>query len=337
MSISVEDLKAAGIDHLITAVEDAITEYRGGWSPNVAVVAEQFAGRDVLLDDAHERLDTSIERVTFDAVVAGELPEFPDCEVVFVDNCHYLYTRQIGGFDVLDGFLERIAASDTMFVTSWNRYAWNYLIPIRNVDEVFATTLTIPSLSADRMAELLTSNYATTMPEFVQTDAGGRVKTIGFERHAITLPGNRQVDLTLPELNVEYLASRDLSTHDDIADVEAVVFQKIAQLSKGNPGVATVLWERSIRDGTIAPAYIEEVDRALDLTDHEAFVLAVVLAKERIARATLADILAEIPVHRALQNLTEQGVLAVDEGRVTIAPEALYAIDTTLRRRRLIW
>lgn len=337
MGISADDLKAADAGHLLDAIRDAVTDVRAGWSPNVAIVSEPFAGREVLMDEAEAMIDGDVNRVTFESVVEGEIPDLSGHDVVLVDDCHYLYTRQIGGFEPLDQFLARLSASDVLFVTSWDRYAWEYLIAVRDVDDVFSTIIPVPSLSAEQMAKLLTSNYADTMPTFVQTDEAGRVKTIGFDRKEFRLPGGRTLGLRLPELNLEYLTSRSLKQDEGVADVEAVVFQKLAKLSNGNPGVATALWERSIRDGEIAPAYVEEVDLRLDIDDDEAFVLEVLLAKQRMARSTLDDVLSDIPVHRALQNLTEQGVLEVDEETASIDPEYLYAIDEHLRGRRLIW
>lgn len=337
MSISIADLEAAGVGHLIEAIEDAVTDHLDGQTSNVAVVSEPFAGRDVLLDDAEATLETAVERVTLESVVEDGLPELSGPEVFLIDNCHYLYTRQIGGFELFDRFLEYVASSEALFVTSWNRYAWDYLVAVHSIDDVFPTEISVPSLSAEQMAELLTSNYAETMPEFVQTGEAGRVKTIGFGRRELGLPGGRTVGVTVPELNLEYLASRSLRQDEDVEDVEAVVFQKIARLSNGNPGVATALWERSIRDGEIAPVYVEEVDQNLDIDDDEAFVLEALLAKERMSRSTLNAVLDEIPVHRALQTLSEQGVIEIDGDTTAIDPEYLYAIDTHLKRRRLIW
>lgn len=336
MTLSVADFEAAGVEHLFEAAEAAVTDAVEGWSPNIAIIAEPFAGRDILMDHVESVLDGSVARITFESVIE-DLPDIASHDVLLLDNCQYLYTRQIGGFDVLDAFLETISASDTLVVTSWNQYAWSYLTAVRDIDAVFSTEITIPAFTAEQLAQLLTSNYADTMPSFVQTGEAGRVKTIHFDRRPVTLPGGLKVELTVPELHLEYLSSRSLRSDEAVDDLEAVVFQKIAQLSKGNPGVATVVWERSIHNDEIAPAFVEEVDQALDIDDDAAFVLEVLLAKEEMARSTLAAVLADIPVYRCLMGLTEQGVTRVDEEMAAIDPEYLYTIDAHLRERRLIW
>lgn len=336
MSISVEDLEAAGLGRLFDALEAAIQAHVEGRGTNVAVVAEPFAGREVLLDYVEAEFGLAVRRERLEGLV-DELPTFEGHEVVLVDDCQYLYTREVGGFEVLDAFLDRAAVSDALFLTSWNRYAWEYLTAVRDVDEVFPEVVEVPPLDAAGVADLLLSNYAATMPEFVETGEGGRVKTLGFGRREVGLGGERSVSLPTPELNVEYLTSRTLSRDDDVQDTQAVVFDKIARLSNGNPGVATTVWERSLRDGEIAPAYVDALDIDLDVDDDEAFVLEVLLAKDRLSLSALSSVLDQLPVDRLVQSLAEQGLVLVEDDVVSVEPEALNAVDSYLKGRRLVW
>lgn len=335
MGISVDDLRAAGLDDRFEAIEDAVGDHLEGDNANVAVISEPFAGRDVLLDYAQEFLGAATRRITFDAVVRGALPDLDTHEVILVDNCQYLYTREIGGFDPLDRFLAAITTSDALFVTSWNRYAWQYLDTVREVDRYFPRQIDIPALSADQVADLLTSNYGPDLPEFVETEAGGRVKTIGFDTHEVPLWGDWSVGLPVPELNLEYVRFRFLSDVEE--DTQAVVFQKIATLSAGDPGIATWLWERSVRDGEIAPAYVEEVEQSLDLDHDAAFVLEIIVSKEHIARAELDRIVDIDPIDEPLQSLVHQGAvtietIAADEptGRTAVGQEGEMILDDTI-------
>ena len=184
------------------------------------------------------------------------------------------------------------------------------------------------------MTELLLSHFGPEMPEFVQTSAAGRVKSIGFSNHRLSL-GSRYVSVPVPELNLEYITSRSQSS--EYGDTEAVVFQKLTYLSDGNPGVAGRLWERSVRDGEIAPAYVEEVEGTLNVDDDEAFLLELVLAKGEVTVEMLQDILVNVPVHRSLGTLANKDVLAVADGTVRLVPERLYATVEHLRGRQLIW
>jgi len=336
VNITEADLRAAGLDDLFDGIDGAVESHLAGDISNVAVIADPFAGREVLVEYADESFGAASGRVTLDSVVAdvGEIDR-PNTEVVIVDGCHYLYTRQIGGYDVLDEFLSMVVEDDAMFVTGWNRYAWEYLTAIRDVEYVFPIQVRIPTLGADGITELLMNHYGPAMPEFVQTGAAGRVKSVGVEYHPVSVPGERQLSLPVPELNLEYITSR--SNTEEYGDVEAVVFEKLTYLSDGNPGVAGRLWERSVRDGEIAPASVEEVEGTLDLDDDEAFVLELLLAKGSIAVEALEEVLVNIPVHRSLGTLTQQGVLEITDGRVSLVPERLYATVDHLRGRQLIW
>lgn len=222
-----------------------------------------------------------------------------------------------------------------MFVTAWNRYAWDYLTAIRDVEHVFPVHVQIPSLDATGTSELLLHRYGPETPAFVETGAAGRVKTVDVDRRSVTVPGDRSVTVPVPALNLEYLTAR--SNADAYGDVEAVVFEKLTYLSDGNPGLACRLWERSIRDGEIAPAFVEEVETTLDLNDDQAFLLELMIAKEVLTVPTLQDVLVNVPVDRALGTLIQQGVLSRDGDRVSLVPERLNAVVDHLRGRQLIW
>ncbi|MEF8867431.1 MAG: hypothetical protein V5A60_07605 [Haloarculaceae archaeon] len=98
MALSAGDLRAAELGDRFDAVDAAIAAHLEGNVSNVAVIAEPFAGREVLVEYADEAFGAASQRVSYDGVVddPGEFV-FPNAEVVVVDGCHYLYTRQIGG------------------------------------------------------------------------------------------------------------------------------------------------------------------------------------------------------------------------------------------------
>lgn len=335
VTITAADLRAAGLDAHFETLDSAIDSYRDGASPNVAVVSEPFGGRAALVEYVTDELD-DVEHVTFpSSATEANLPDLDDFDALVLSDCHALFTRRIGGFDVLDQFLEAVAASDTFVVTAWNQYAWQYLSAVRDVDESFGVVVPDPDLSAAGVEALLRDRYGPDLPEFVETGDAGRVKSIGFETYRIRLIGTRTVGIPVPELNLEYLGS--WSPRDRDPDIETVVFRKIALLSNGNPGIACVLWERSVTDGEIAPAYVEELDRTPVLDDDEAFVLWAILANDDRSRADLTGLLEGIAVDRALQTLDQQRLVDLTGERVSVQPEALHAAVAYLRGRRLVW
>lgn len=335
VELTESDLRAAGLDDRFDAIDDAIAAHFDGSDSNVAVVAEPFAGREVLLEYADNAFGAAAERVSYDSIFTDPNDlSFPDAEVIIVDGCHYLYSRQIGGYNVLDGFLAQVVERDAMFVTGWNAYAWNYLTQIRDVEYTFPRQIEIPTLDSTSVRNLLLNHYGPGTPEFVQTGEAGRVKSLGFDRKPISV-GPASLDAPVPTLNLEYITSR--STADGVGDVEAVVFKKLTYLSDGNPGVAGRLWERSVREGKIAPAYIEEVEGTLDVDDDEAFLLELILSKGETSIQSLQNVVVNVPVHRSIATLSNQGVVDVSDGTVSLVPDRLHATVEHLRGRQLIW
>lgn len=98
MNLDESDLRAAGLGRLFDEIDAAVADHLAGSVSNVAVIADPFAGREVLVEYADEALGAASGRVTLDTVVTSlDDVEFPDTEVVLIDGCHYLYSRRING------------------------------------------------------------------------------------------------------------------------------------------------------------------------------------------------------------------------------------------------
>lgn len=334
-SLTVEKLEAAGLEGEFDAVESAVENHLDGGVANIAVVSEPFAGREVFLDYAEQEFGAATGRMRFDEFVTGELPEFPNAEIVLVDNCQYLYQREIGGFDMLKRFLDHIGTREALYVTSWNRYAWAYLTAVTDVDVAFPETIQIPRLDASQVGNLLRAHHGTPLPMFEEAQGTGRMKTLDLDWQRLQI-GNRGLPVPMPEFNTEYVFSRFRT--DAEVDVEAVVYQRIAQLSEGDPGVATIIWDESVRDDTISPSYLASVDQPIVTSPEEAFLLEVVLTNESIAFEHLAEVCDDIAVQQALQRLITQGVVTLDDqNAVHIEPTRLYSTVEHLTRRQLVW
>jgi hypothetical protein len=309
VALTVADLAAAGLGSQLATIEDAVAAHLDGSVANVAVVAEPYAGRDVLLAYAEDQFGAASGHVTFESLVTDSATlEFPNREVVVVEGCHYLYSRRIGGFDVLNEFLDRIAASDALFVTAWNKWAWDYLAAVQDLDRAFPVHVHVPRLEPEAISALV-REHVDELPAFVESDGHGRVKTVDFDRATVDVAG-REVSVPVPELNVEYLTARDMG--EEYGETERVVYEKLARLAEGNPGVALALWDRAVRDGELSPASLDAREEPLDLDDDEAMTLTSVLTNERLAMGTLREILPDVNVAQAVQTLDHQGLVELE-------------------------
>jgi len=364
----VADLRAAGFDDEVEKVGTAVANYLDdGVGGNVAVVSEPYAGREGLLAYAQSLLDNEARWVALDPDAAdGRGPAFPDqaadtgdesgesgqgdagpdaaaadkdgatapAGALIVADCHHLFERRIDGFAALDAFCDRIALSDALVVTAWNRYAWSYLDAVRDVGETFTTTVEIPALDAAEIRTVVEHHYDE-RPDVVDDGSAGRVKTVVFDEASVPLPAGRSVGVPYPKPNPAWTASWSVSGAEE--SVEAVVFEKLRRVSNGNPGVALAVWEASVRDGEIAPAYVEAFGTDPGLDDDAAAVLWSVLAAERVGVDRLTALFPERPVEVTLQNLAERGLVTVADGTVAVAPRALHLVVASLERRGMIW
>lgn len=335
MDLTTSDFEAAGLSAELEAIETAVGDHLEGRNANVAVIGEPYAGRDLLLSHAESHLGAASGDVSFDAPVTETSDlEFPNREVVVVEGCHYLYRRHIGGFDVLDAFLEHVADSDAMYVTAWNRWAWDYLAGVHDVDRTFPVQVPIPRLDAEAITHLVES-HVDHLPTFVETDAHGRVKTLDVTATRVNPVGDVELSVPTPELNLEYLTARDLD--EQFGDVERVVYERLANLAEGNPGVALALWDRAVDDGRISPTSLEEPEGGLSLDDDAAFALTTILCKERLTVDALERVREDLAVPQAVDSLANQGLVTVEDGVVSVAPERFHAAVEHLEGRRYLW
>jgi hypothetical protein len=348
VTIPVEDLRAAGLGAQVERLSTTIARYLDddkhlpGARSNVAVISDPFAGRNSMLDYAEKLLGAETQRVTFSEVVTTEiqLPDLPPDGAIILDNCHYLYQRRIGGFDVLDAFLERLAMSDALVITSWNRYSWDYLSAVRDVGNSFPLSIRIPELTRPQIEAVISSFFESENPEFVDAGYAGRIKTVNVDRRSVGLPGDRSMSVPLLTPNPAWVTS--WFERNDAKSIEAVVFEKLRRVSHGNPGVATTLWEQSVRDTEdgrkIAPGYIEDPVEAFTLADDDrAMLLLFVVSMEAVERDALDEMTADISVDTELQALVNDGILTLDGEKIRLRAEGLHPTVAELQRRGLLW
>jgi hypothetical protein len=352
-TVPVEDLRAAGFGDEVEKVATAVAGYLDdGTGGNVAVVSDPYAGRDALLEYAESLLDGAAVRVDLDPSAAdGTGPSLPGSDregaddgdpvadgegagSLVVADCHYLFERGIDGFEALDAFLDRIALSETLVVTSWNRYAWSYLDAVRDVGDTFTTAVEIPPLDAGEIETVVEAHHGPDLPDVVDAGSAGRVKTVVFDSRSVGV-GDRSVAVPYPKPNPAWTASWSVSDAEE--SVRAVTFEKLRRVSNGNPGVALAVWEESVADGEVAPGYIQALETDPGLDDDAAVLLWTVLAGESVDVDRLTRLFEGRPVEAALQGLAERELVTVDDDRVSVAPRALYVAVAALERRGLLW
>lgn len=311
------DGDAEGLDDALAAPDGA-----------VAVVADPFFDREAVLDHARRTLDAARVRL---GPATESVPTLDDGPVV-VDDCHHLYARHVGGFDPLDRFLDRLASASCRVVTSWNRYSWNYLRAVRDLDDAFRHVVTLPSLSAERIAETIRDRDGA-LPTF-EDPPDGAASPITTATYEVPIPRRGPASIRVPVVDVDYVTA--WLDDRDRPDPETLVFQRLARLSNGNPGVASAVWDACVDSSAITSADFDLPVERTDPGDDAAAVLGVVVAKEAVTRDELCAVVPGASLDRALGTLVERGFVGTGDA-VTLRPDGLPSALALLDRRRWLW
>ncbi len=333
-----------GYNSEIENIKKAIDDFESGKKTNIAIISEPFAGRNSLFNAMEEMLNKRITRITLSSIIKNkDIPVFPETleKIVVVDNCHLLYMRKIGGFDILEDFLRSITNSDHLFITTWNTYSWNYLEVVVNIGNYFPVQIKLPSLNTGVLKEIILSRYKKDELTFIDDaiSKDNKVKSIHFSKLPITIKRmNKTIEIPFVDLHFKLLRSSLLPKKEEKTTAEDIIFELISDISNGNPGIAWVVWEKSLEYPVIKPSYVRKFSGTIDLDYSEAFILSIILSMESIKSEELGEI-ADYGYHikNTLSKLSNQELIDVKDGQYSIRPESLYLTVEFLKKARLVW
>lgn len=321
MDIDITSFREAGAADSCSALTRAL-ETEGG----VAVTGAPFAGRNLLLDHIEQNHEVT-DRINLSPGAGLEDIPWPDSGTVLVEDAHHLYSREIGGFEQLERFIEQVAATDAEVVASWNRFAWEYLNQTHDLQRTFPTAIDAPSFDADQLTALIERLDERTI--VFKDDRDRNDQAIVMAEWETTVAG-RTVTIPFPTLDRE--AVRSWRKSDE--PIEEAIFDRIASRSEGNVGVAAALWDNSIQDNMMSFGHLLSPPD-VDIGDEEAALLNRLIMKERMERGRIERSVDHLgPV---LDGLERQNILRTAGDRVGLEPMAVPAVVSALRRRRLLW
>jgi hypothetical protein len=329
-----------GLEDEIERIQKVLADFESGQKVDVAIISEPFAGRTTLVNKIEKMTTLKVTKLSFSSSVKDKeelkIPEHPE-RVVILDNCHFLYQRAIGGFDILGDFLTSIVSSTNLVITTWNLYSWNYLDEVLNIGQFFPVQLKLPKFTPGELKELILSGYKEGELEFIDDVTPEAKRVINVVRYPVTLkrPG-KSFDIPFFKLDLARLRFR-LSRKEEERKAEDIVFEMINRIANGNPGVAKVIWAKSLEYPSIKPSSVREPSFKIDLDYTESFILYIILSMESITDEELAEITGEMKVDQILYRLAQQGLITVEYGFYKIRPEAVNSVVTYLKKSRVIW
>ncbi|MFA5415662.1 MAG: hypothetical protein WC295_09215 [Methanoregula sp.] len=339
---SVEQSAVIGYDREIKDILNAIDRSGSGAPPHVAIVAEPMGGRTTIVNEIRRLYGDRVHYLTLDAVVTKKaMPDFAAMpqDIILIDNCAFLATRKIGGFDILNEFLNTQIISKKLFITTWNVYAWQYLDTVMNINAYFPTIVILPKMDMPVTKQMILSRYKPGDIRFIDEGTIERSMFFSIIHRKIRLPV-LATELTIPwiKLNFTVMLSRLPRKKRIQVSIEDVIFEKINRIADGNPGVAILVWENCLVDNTITLSAIREETCALSLDVNESFILSNILSMKSVHYNDLSAIAGgEININQVVYRLFQQGLVQEKDGYFKISPMLLKCVTEYLRKTRRLW
>jgi len=333
--------EAIGFQEEIANIQTAIADFESGRNLNVAIISEPYAGRNALLNEIEKMNHQKVTRFSFSSIVKNKdeiiLPG-QSKRIVLIDDCQFLYSRKIGGFDVLEYFLNLVSNPSILFITTWNLYSWKYLDEVLNIGKIFPVQINLPKFTTHQIKESILSGYKKDEIIFVRDVEFEKEKIINFMKYPVSIkPWKKTINLPYFKINYNILKLKLLKKEERVA-IEDIIFENIHHVSNGNPGVAKIVWQRSLEYPIIKPSKIKDEYFNIDLNYNESFVLNIILSMKSIKKDKLSAILGpDFQVDNIIFQLSKMGLVGEKDGFYFVKPEALKSIVEFLKKLRLVW
>ncbi|MCX9081664.1 MAG: hypothetical protein OIN83_05655 [Candidatus Methanoperedens sp.] len=330
-----------GFREEIANIQTAIADFESGRNLNVAIISEPYAGRTAIMNEIEKMILQKVTRFSFSSIVKNKdeiILSGPSKRIVLIDDCQFLYMRKIGGFDVLEYFLNLVSNPAILFITTWNLYSWKYLDEVLNIGKFFPVQINLPKFTTYQIKESILSGYKKDEIIFVRDVEFEKEKIINFMKYPVSIKSwKKTIELPYFKINYDFLKLRLLKKEEIIAS-EDIIFGKIHRVSNGNPGVAKIVWQRSLEYPTIKPSNVKDESFNIELDYNEAFILNLILSMKSITNDDLSEIAGpDYQVGKIIFRLSKQGLISVEDASCIIRPEALKSVIEFLKKLRLVW
>ncbi len=333
---------AVGCDREMKEIERAIERARSDAPPHIAIIAEPMGGRSTIVAELRRLYGNRIYYLSLEFVVRqSDLPDFASLpqDIILIDNCQFLFTRKIGGFEILDSFLRTQIASKKLLITTWNAFSWQYLSSVMNIGAYFPTIIALTTMDTPVLKQMILTRHASGEIRFIEEGTAERSMFFSVIHREVRLPFTA-TELSIPwiKLNFTIMIRRLPHKKRVVVSVEDIIFEKINRIARGNPGVALLLWDMSMKDNAISLGAITEASYSITLDTNESFILSIILSMDSLHEKDLSAIaVSEMDIQRVLYRLVQQGLVRERAGYYSVEPFALGAVTEYLQKTRRLW
>jgi hypothetical protein len=331
-----------GYERELKVITDAIERSGSDAPPHIAIIAEPMGGRTTIVAEIRRLYGDKVYYLPLEFVIKKDtLPDFACLvnDIILIDNCQLLATRDIGGFDVLDTFLRTQITSKKIFITTWNTYSWQYLSSVMNIDAYFPTIVVLGKMDTPVIKQMILTRHKSGEIRFLDEGTAERSMFFSLIHRTVRLPFT-STDISVPWIKTNFtvmLSGLPRKKRVQIS-IEDIIFEKINRIADGNPGVAILLWDASLKDNTISLSAITETQYSISLDTNESFILSVILSMESLHAKDLTAIAgSEMDIERVLYRLVQQDLVRDSAGYYSIEPFALRQVTDYLKKTRRLW
>ena len=329
------DLWSNEIDILMKAIDEGLSVRKR----HIAIISEYLASKQDLATKIECVHSGQCTRIRLDSFV-DDLSIFmnlPESDIYIIENCHFLARRKIDGFHVLHQFIDMVTKSKRIWVTTWNTHSWRYLTAVQKINSLFPVQITLHPKNYERLRDYILSQHQSSVFYLIDTPVPRRLILIKRQKK-IHIPFFRD-DFFITTFSIRYkLIWAILRGKSQEVDPDELIFQRLAQISNGNPGIATRIWEKSldaweVRMSTLSPPVLNGI-----LDSDNAYILSLILSLEVVTVDDLHSVTPrEIKLNLVLAQLKENKLIQIKDGLVFIVPLALIGVTKELQKIRMVW
>lgn len=335
-------VEVLGLKEEIEKIQATIADFEAGKRLNIAIVAEPLRGKTTLSGEIERINLKKAAKITFSEIVRDKKEiSLPDAakKIVILDNCHFLYMRKAGGFDIFYEFLDMISSQNRIFVTTWNIYSWKYLNEAFGLGKYFPVQIFIPAFEKENLGLFILKRYEKNEIKFAKDEESEEEPFFYIIKYPLELASlGKKIFITVPKINISSLKNR-LLKKQKIEAAEDQVFEKLYLESNGNPGIALRIWELGLDYPRMKPKNIGIFSYEVDFEYEEAFTLSLILSYQSLKKSEISEIMGSmVSVDKILYQLLSQELILKDEnGSYRVRPEALSSVITYMEKLRLVW
>lgn len=306
---------------------------------NIAIVSEYLAGRKDLVSEVGRTYPGRVKRITLTETLhdLSILSQHDDADIIIVENCRFIFQRTINGFHLLDEFIEILSRKEKIWITTWNIHTWNYLTAVKDIGSLFGAQIELRQKGAPDIKRIILSRKPGSFSYTIDVPVPHRMVLVHRQK-TCTIPIIHKT-ITFPYYTLRFrLLSALLVNKSKGLEPSELIFERLYQISNGNPGIALQIWQQvgdasEIRLSSLVPPSVSGIS-----DPDTAYVLLLIMTYEDVLMSDLEQELpSEINLSLISSKLRDKELVISKEGRVQIKPIALAGITQELKRIRMVW